>query len=399
MKFTYKHTRYACYMAYITGAIINNFSPLLFVIFQRDFGISIIQLSQIISANFGIQLVVDFLSSNYVDKIGYRRTLIIALAFSFVGLVSLGTLPKIIDPFLGIMISVVFYAMGSGLLEVMVSPTIEGLPSDKKTSDMSILHSFYCWGCVLVIIASTIFFKFIAIDKWSYLCYLWALLPLLTMVMFFKVPIVPFGSEKGKTSIRNIFKSGMFRVFVIIMMCAGASEIAMSQWASLFAETGLGVTKTVGDLLGPCMFAISMGIARILFGKFGEKVDTFNVLSVSAVICALGYLIAVFSKKPIIALVGCAIVGLGSAVMWPGTLSLAAKYCPFGDIALFGLLAMSGDIGCFLGPTLMAQISERFSVNSSPLKAGLLCAVIFPAVLIICTNYLKIYTKRKGIEN
>ncbi len=393
MKFTYKHTRYACYMAYITGAIINNFAPLLFVVFQRDFGISLIELSLLITANFGIQLVVDFLSSNYVHKIGYRRTLIIALVMSFLGLVSLGILPRMMTPFTGIMISVIFYAIGSGMLEVMVSPTIEALPSDKKTSDMSILHSFYCWGCMLVIIASTIFFQFVGIDNWTYLCYLWALVPLVTLLMFFKVPIIPFGKEHGKVSFKNIFSNGMFRLFVLVMMCAGASEIAMAQWASLFAETGLGVSKTMGDLLGPCMFAAAMGISRLLFAKFGEKADTFNVLIVSAVVCMAGYIIAVFSKNPVISLIGCGIVGLGSAIMWPGTLSLAAKYCSFGGMALFGLLAMSGDIGCCVGPAVVAEISTRISIFDSPLKAGLLCATIFPVVLMITVNILKIKAK------
>lgn len=389
MKLTYKHTRYACYMAYITGAIINNFAPLLFVAFQNEYNVSLIQLSQIITANFGIQLVVDFLCSNYVDKIGYRRTLIIALFMSFLGLVSLGTLPEFINPFIGIMISVLFYAIGSGLLEVMVSPTIEALPSDKKTSEMSILHSFYCWGCMLVIIASTLFFKLAGVNNWRYLCYLWAIVPLFTLILFFKVPIIPFGMEHGRVSFKKIFSNEMFRIFIIVMMCAGASELAMAQWASLFAENGLGVSKTLGDLLGPCLFAFTMGVARLLLGKYGEKINTFNVLSIAGIICVIGYLVSAFFKNPIISLLGCGIVGFGSAVMWPGTLSLAAKKCSDSGVALFGLLAMGGDIGCCLGPSLVAEVSTRFSIFGSPLKAGLLCAIIFPIILMISVNILK----------
>ncbi len=395
MKFTYKHTRYACYLAYISGAIINSFAPLLFVIFQKDFGISLMELSVVISANFTIQLVVDFLCSKNVEKIGYRRTLIIALIMAVLGMAFLGILPKLIDAFTGIMTSVVFYAIGSGMLEVMVSPTIEALPSDTKTSDMSLLHSFYCWGCVFVIIFSTLFFKIFGVGNWSYLCFLLALVPSITMLLFFKVPIIPFGKNVESISYREIFSNGMFRIFLIVMICSGASEIAMSQWASYFAETGLGVSKTVGDLLGPCLFAVAMGISRVLFSKFGEKTDTYNVLLAGSVICVSGYALTALSKNPVISLIGCGIVGFGSAVMWPATLSLAARYCAFGGMTLFGLLAMGGDIGCSIGPALVAKVSTHFSIFNSPLKAGLLCAIVFPVVLMISVNILKIMSEQK----
>ena len=226
------------------------------------------------------------------------------------------------------------------------------------------------------------------------MCYLWALVPLFTLLMFFKVPIIPFGMEHGKASVKKIFSNSMFRLFILVMLCAGASEVAMAQWASLFAETGLGVSKTVGDLLGPCMFAFTMGIARLLFGKYGEKLNTFNVLSVAGVICVIGYLVSVFFQDPIISLLGCGIVGFGSAVMWPGALSLAAKNCRNVGVALFGLLAMGGDIGCCLGPKVVAEVSSRFSVFDSPMKAGFLCAIIFPVILMISVNILKKKSKQ-----
>ena len=229
------------------------------------------------------------------------------------------------------------------------------------------------------------------------MCLMWALLPLVTTLLFTKVPIIPFGEEVGEVPYRKIFSNRMFLVFILIMLCAGASELSMSQWASLFAETGLGVSKAVGDLLGPCMFALFMGIARLLFGKYGEKVDTFNVLSISSLICVIGYIVSVFSENPIISLFGCALVGFGSAVMWPGTLSLAAKHCSFAGIALFGLLAMSGDIGCCVGPTLVGQISSNISIFNSSLKAGLLGASIFPIVLMVCVNVLKRSIGKKDI--
>lgn len=399
MKFTYQHTRYACYMAYISGAIINNFAPLLFVIFQKDFNISLMELSVIISSNFSIQLVVDLICSKYVEKIGYRRTLIIALLMAVLGIVFLGTLPKLIDAFTGIMTAVVFYAIGSGMLEVMVSPTIEALPSDTKTSDMSLLHSFYCWGCVFVIIVSTLFFKLFGTKNWSYLCYLLATVPSSTMLLFLKVPIIPFGQNNGALLYRKIFKSRLLMVFLVVMLCAGASEIAMAQWASYFAETGLGVSKTMGDLMGPCMFSVLMGVSRVLFSKFGEKTNTFNVLIASSVVCVIGYFLSALSTNPVVSLAGCGIVGFGSAIMWPATLSLAAKHCAFGGVALFGLLAMGGDIGCSVGPALVAKVSTYFSIFNSPLKAGLLCAAVFPVVLMISVGVLKVMSRQKSQKN
>ncbi len=395
MKFTYKHTRYACYMAYITGAIINNIAPLLFVMFQNDYNVSLSQLSYVIGSNFAIQLVVDFMSSKYVDKIGYRQTLVIALFMSFLGLVSLATLPELMYPFAGIMISVVFYAIGSGLLEVMISPTIEALPSDKKTSDMSILHSFYCWGCMIVIIVSTVFFNIAGVNNWRYLCYLWALVPLFNLLIFLKIPIIPFGVGHDKTSFKEIFSNRLFILFIIVMMCSGASEVAIAQWTSWFAETGLGVSKTVGDLLGPCSFAFAMGIGRILLGKCSQRYNTFNILSVAGVICVVGYLITVFSDNAFMSLFGCTIVGFSSAVMWPATLSIAARHCSNLGVALFGLLAMGGDLGCCIGPTLVGQISSEISIFDSELKAGILAAIVFPIVLMICVNVLKMKIERK----
>ncbi len=395
MKYTYKHTRYACYISYIIGAVINNFASLLFVVFNRDLNISLEHISLLITTNFAVQLVVDFLGAKYVDRIGYRRTLIFAMIASCAGLTSMGILPFVMPPFTGLIISVFIYAVGSGLLEVMVSPTIEALPSDAKRSSMSLLHSFYSWGSMFVIIASTLYFKIFGLDNWRYLCFIWALIPLANIYLFTKVPIIPFGADKEVTPFRTIFKTKLFWVFVVLMMSAGASEIAMSQWASLFAETGLKVSKTTGDLLGPCMFALLMGIGRLIYGKYGEKLPLIKSMKVSALICICGYLMASLIKNPFLALIGCGLCGFGVAIMWPGTLSLAAKYCNFGGTAIFGLLAMSGDLGCCLGPYTVAKVSTYFTLYGSELKAGLLFSIIFPVILIIAAMYLTYTIKNR----
>ncbi len=356
---------------------------------------SLVELSAVITANFGVQLIVDFICSRCINRIGYRRAMLCALTLAMLGLTLLGTLPRVMPPFFGIIIAVITYAIGSGIMEVVISPTVEALPGDNKESDMSILHSFYSWGSIIVIVGTTLFFRISGMDNWSELCYLWAVLPLFALILFLKVPIIHFGEDVKKVSYRNIFSNGIFKIFLVIMLCAGASEIAMAQWASLFAETGLGVSKTMGDLLGPCFFALTMGLTRLFFGKYIERFNLFDVLSISSVICMIGYLVSVFPKDPIISLIGCAIVGVGVAMMWPVALSLASTYCSFAGSALFGLLAMSGDIGCCVGPTFVAQISSKMSIYDSPLKAGLLGATIFPVVLMICSVLLKTKIKKK----
>ncbi|MBQ3038407.1 MAG: MFS transporter [Clostridia bacterium] len=396
MKFTYTHTTYACYLCYIAGAVINNFAPLLFVVFSNQFGISLNQLSYVIIMNFAVQMVVDFISAKYVDKIGYRRMIVIALFMAFLGLVSLGTLPFIMPAYAGILTSVFFYAVGSGMLEVMVSPTIEALPNTGvKEKAMSLLHSFYCWGCVLCICASTLYFKMFGVNNWRYLCYLWSVIPFATIFLFLKVPIIPFAGGEGKVPFAKLFKMKIFWVFALLMMCSGASELAMAQWASLFAETGLGVSKTLGDLLGPCFFAILMGIARALYGKCGDRLNLVSALIVSGLVSICGYLMSSLCQNPIISLVGCGICGFGVAIMWPGVLSLAAKHCAFGGTAIFGLLAMSGDIGCWVGPLTVARVSSNLSIMGSELKAGLLFSIIFPVLMIIGVMILKRMVTKK----
>lgn len=395
MKLTYKHTRLACYMAYVCGALINNFTPLLFIVFERRFALGLGRLSMLITFNFVTQLIVDFLGARYVDRIGYRRAMIIALLFGAAGLFLMGVLPFWITPFLGLLAADILYAVGSGLLEVMVSPMIEALPLGKKEGEMALLHSFYCWGCVFVILVSTLFFRLAGLDRWRMLCFIWAMLPAVTAVMFGFVPIVSLTEKREKASFKDILSNGLFWIFALLMLCSGAAEIAVAQWASLFAETGLGVSKAMGDILGPCMFAVFMGCGRILYGKYSEKLELYSALMVSAVICIFGYLVTVFAKAPVISLLGCGITGFGVALMWPGTLSLAAKVCSFGGTALFGLLAMAGDMGCTAGPSLVAAVSKRASVNGSELKAGLLSAIVFSLIMFFGVMMLKITKDKK----
>lgn len=392
MKKNYRQTIYASYVGYIVQAIVNNLAPLLFLTFQRQYDISIEKIGLLITLNFGVQLIVDLLSARYVDRIGYRPSIMAAHAFAALGLIGMGVLPGLLpSPYLGLVIAIVLYAIGGGLIEVLISPIVEACPTEDKSGNMSLLHSFYCWGQVSVILLSTIYFKVVGIGHWKWLTILWAVVPVVNFFWFAKVPINKLVEEDHALPIRKLFSMKLFWVFVVMMVCAGASEQAMSQWASAFAEMGLEVDKTVGDLLGPCMFAVLMGTSRVFYGKFSEKINLVSFIAGSGVLCIFSYFLAVFSPVPVLSLAGCALTGLAVGIMWPGTFSLAAEKCPQGGTAMFAMFALAGDLGCSSGPGLVGTVSGIFE---NQLKAGLLAAVVFPILLIVGILFLKKMTSK-----
>ncbi len=377
----YNHTIYACYIGYITQAIVNNFAPLLFLTFQSTYSISIDKITFLVTMNFGVQLIVDFLAAKFVDKIGYRTCVVAAHIFSSIGLAGLAAFPGIFsNHYIGLLIAIFFYAIGGGLIEVLVSPIVEACPTERKEAAMSLLHSFYCWGHVFVIISSTLFFMFIGIEHWRILACLWAIIPLINAFYFFNVPIQTLVEDDEGISIRNLFKVKIFWVLLLLMICAGASEQAMSQWASAFAESGLNVSKTIGDLAGPCSFAILMGCSRVLYAKFSEKIKLKTFMIISGVLCIVSYLIASLAVNPIIGLIGCGLCGLSVGVLWPGTFSIASRALRTGGTAMFAFLALAGDVGCSVGPTVVGTVSGAFQDD---LKKGFLAAIIFPVLLIL----------------
>lgn len=381
MQFTYKHTKYASYTGLFTQAIVNNLAPLLFVTFQRQFDISLQKISLLIIINFGVQITTDFLAARYVDKVGYRIALIIANVCCFVGLMGLGIFPYIFpDTYLGLVLAVVINAIGGGILEVVVSPVVEALPGDEKESAMSMLHSFYCWGQVSVVILSTIYFNTVGITHWRYVAMLWALIPLFGGFLVSRVPMCALVEAGEQTPLRSLFKVKLFWLLFILMICSGASELAMSQWASLFAEEGLGVSKTLGDLLGPCLFAVLMGISRTIYGFYGSKMNLRKTIAGSSILCIISYLVAVFSPNPVVALLGCAFCGFSVGIMWPGVFSLSSKFYPQGGTAMFAILALGGDVGCATGPGVVGFVANI----TDSLHYGLLVATLFPLLLVIC---------------
>ncbi len=377
----YKHTFYASYAGYFVQSIINNFIPLLFLTFQKDFGFSYDQISLLIVINFAVQLCVDFLSAYFIDKIGYRISVIMAHVFACIGLAGLSVFPFIMNPYAGIIISIIIYAIGSGLIEVIISPLVEACPSDSKAGAMSLLHSFYCWGQMCVVIFSTLFFNFAGISNWRLLALIWACVPLFNGAYFCVVPIPKVLSENKGMGVQKLFRTKLFYILAVIMLCSGASELAMSQWASAFAESGLEVSKTMGDLLGPCLFAVLMGSARVLYSKYSSKISLGKAMIASAVLCTVSYIVAGFSPWPIVSLLACAVCGFSVGIMWPGTFSLAAEKIPAGGTAMFALLALFGDSGCATGPALVGKAT---SLLGDDLGKGLLFAVVFPIVMIVC---------------
>lgn len=386
IKNNYKHTFFASYAGYFVQAIINNFLPLLFLTLQNTFSLSYDKISLLIVINFGIQLCVDFLSAYFIDKIGYRISVVAAHIFATIGLAGLSIFPFIMNPYAGIILSIVIYALGSGLIEVIISPLVDACPSDSKSGAMSLLHSFYCWGQMCVVLLSTLFFAAFGIENWRVLSVIWACVPLINGIYFCLVPIPQVLSENKGMGIKNLFKTKLFYIFGMIMLCAGASELAMSQWASAFAESGLGVSKTMGDLLGPCLFAVFMGAARVLYSKLSGKISLSKVMLFSAILCIVSYIVAGLSPVPLISLLACGLCGLSVGVMWPGTFSLACEKMPTGGTAMFALLALFGDLGCGSGPALVGRMTTILGDN---LSKGLLFGIVFPIIMIGCVILIR----------
>ncbi len=395
MKKNIKKTITACYIGYITQAIINNFAPLLYVTFHEAYRISLAQISLLIFLNFGVQILVDFIAARFIGDSNTRLATVMAHAFSAAGMLGLSFLPDILpNAFLGICISVIISGIGGGLIEVMVSPVLEALPVDGKSGAMSLLHSLYCWGQAGVILVSTVFFFMFGVGGiWQYLAAFWAAVPLVGMIMFMFVPLYPLVPDGNSMSIGSLFSNRTFIMFLAMMICAGASELAMAQWASTFAETALGIEKSLGDLLGPCMFAVLMGSSRVIYAKLSSRIDPKKFFAVSTVICIISYLLTALSPNAAISLIGCALCGFGVGVMWPGTYSMAANKLPNGGVSMFAFLALAGDIGCVAGPALIGLVTDASGLGMS---FAFLLAIVFPAVLLILQKFIKTEIKKSG---
>ncbi len=401
MNRTFNGTKIACYTGYVVQGIVNNIAPLLFVIFSDKFNITLDKLSLLITINFATQLFVDTISIKFVDIIGYKSLAIISQGIAFVGLSCLGILPNTMsNSYIGIVISIMLSAIGSGITEVIISPIVESIPGDKKTAEMSLLHSFYCWGQVFVVLLTTIMIKIFGDNLWYIAPIIWAIIPLINTINFISVPIQPNLTTDEKTPFLKMLFSKQFILLIVLMICSGASEIGMSQWSSYFAEEGLNVSKMTGDLLGPCLFAILMGTGRMIFGFLGEKINLKTALYCSAGLCALCYLGTCFINNSVISLLACALTGISVSIMWPATLSFAAKLFPKGGGSMYSVLALSGDTGCTLGPWFISFMSIYFSqgtTSGESLKVGLGFGSLFPILMIFAIILLR--ANKNSIDN
>lgn len=376
----YSRTTKASCLGYVTQAVVNNLAPLLFLTFQELYNISMERITLLITINFTIQLFVDLLSAGLIDKVGYRRAIVFAHMCSAAGIGGMAVFPAMCgNAYLGLVLSVVLYAIGGGLIEVLISPIVEACPTEKKDASMSLLHSFYCWGHVIVVIVTTLFFAVFGRTWWKVLCALWALLPVCNAIYFGRVPIRSLNEEQEPMPWRGMFSEKLFLIFVLLMLCAGASEQAMSQWASVFAESGLQVPKEAGDLAGPCMFAALMGVSRLTYARFSDRISLKRFMLGSSVLCIVSYVLAVFSENPVLGLAGCGLCGLSVGILWPGTYSLASRSLPGGGTAMFAFLALAGDLGCTLGPTVVGMASAGIG----SIQGGLLTAIFFPGMLLL----------------
>lgn len=389
----YRKTQLACYLGFITQAISANFAPLLFLTFYRTYHISFADLALVPAVFFFTQLVVDFLCAKFARSINYRKSIIAAEVVSGAGLVMLTFVPELLPhPFIGIILCVIVYAVGSGLIEVLCSPIIEACPFENKAGVMSLLHSFYCWGAVGVILGSTLFFAAFGTEHWRILAILWSLVPFWNIFNFRKCPIEPIVPEGESMSMSALLKTRIFWVFIVLMVCAGASELSVAQWASAFAESALHVSKTVGDLLGPCGFAVFMGLSRVWYGKYGEKVNLTGFMIASGLLCLAAYLLAALAGLPWLGLIGCMLCGFSVGIMWPGSISISSGRLPRGGTALFALLALAGDLGGAAGPALVGTVSHAAGEN---IRSGLLAGICFPLALVLCVLFLR----KKGHAN
>lgn len=381
----YKRTKIACYLGFVTQAIVANFAPLLFLKFHTDYNISLGKIALISTFFFFTQLLVDLFCAKYVDRIGYRRSIVASEVCAAAGLIGLAFLPDLLpSPFVGIIISVIVYAVGSGLIEVLCSPIVEACPFENKEATMSLLHSFYCWGSVGTILAATLFFAVFGVDSWKWLSVLLAVIPAVNIYNFATCPIEHLVEDGKGLGAVELFKKPLFWISIILMVCSGASELSMAQWASAYAESALGLTKTIGDLAGPCMFAVAQGISRSIYGKYGDRLDLKKFMIGSGILCVICYIMASASGNPVIGLMGCIVCGFSVGIMWPGTISISSKTFPKGGTLMFAILAMAGDLGGSIGPSVVGRVADYYGGN---IRAGIGFGIIFPAVMLAALVY------------
>ena len=379
-RLTANHTIIACFIGYIVQAVVNNFAPLLFLTFQSDYGVPLGQIAMLTAINFTVQLVTDAVSPAVIKRVGYRAAAVTAHFLAAAGILLMAFLPEVMPPFAGLLLASCIYAVGGGLIEVIISPIVQSCPGDKKEAAMSLLHSFYCWGHLGVVLISSGSFALFGAGHWQLLAVAWAAVPVFNLFFFLRVPMYsPEEDGEGGMGLRGLFGQKIFWVLLLLMFCAGSSEQAMSQWASAFAESALGLSKAMGDLAGPCTFALCMGLARAFYAKKADRLKLSRYMVFCGVLSIGGYVLASLGL-PLLGMLGCGVCGFAVGVLWPGTFSAAAAALPAGGTAMYAFLALAGDLGCASGPAAAGAVADASGGNLQPAMAF---SVVFPVMLLV----------------
>lgn len=410
MKKEFRLTLMAARMGFFTQALVNNLAPVFFVLFRVLYGFSYLQVGILAALNFTLQLFADITSPNLISRFGYRKCAMTAQALCAVGLILMPGLCILTGGvYISFIIPVLIYSYGAGMIEVLASPIVEAIPDLPENTKMSMLHSFYSWGQMTCVALTTLALHFIGYERWFLIPVLWSAIPIFGIILFSRarLDMADMAEKESEKGGRLFCRS--FVLMLIIMTCAGASEIAMSEWSSLFAEEALGVSKVAGDLFGPCMFALFMGMGRMCHAKFGERLNLSRLIKACSLLCVICYVGAALLRPAAASLIFCALTGLSVSLMWPGALSLAAARNN-GGARMYGLLAAFGDIGCIIGPVVTSSVSEfadgneriraigaayGLSADKTALRASLLAMALIPLVMLICLSLFS----DKGREN
>lgn len=384
----YKSTIRACYIGNLVGALVTNLSPLLFVILMGSYNLSFEQVGRLVLINFFTQIIADLAFSKPVDTYGVRPFITLGHALVFIGFVMFAFSPRLFphSPYTGLMLATVVFSCGGGLLELLLSAIVQAVPSDAKAAAMSLLHSFYAWGFIVVVVLTFLMLKLFGSANWPWLFLIWSLVPLFNFFNFLRVPLPPQVPDEHRTSTRVLASTPFFIFVVLGIALGGAAEVSMSQWTSAYAETTLGLSKQTGDLLGLCLFAGLLGLGRVLYGTYGKRFDIWRVMFLGSLFAAGCYLVAALSQHPIVSLVACAFCGLGVALLWPGSVTNAAHRFPFAGASMFAILAAGGDTGAAVGPWLLGLIADQIPTDFplSPLRVGMVIGTLFPLAMAGC---------------
>ncbi|HKL57172.1 MAG TPA: MFS transporter [Sphaerochaeta sp.] len=409
----YKSTIRACYLGNFVGALICNLAPLLYITFMSEFSLSFEQVGRLTLLNFFTQIVADIVFSRPVDKYGIRPFITLGHALAFIGLLMLAFSPRLFpaNPYVGLMVATVVYSSGGGLFELLLSAIVQGIPNDSKERAMSLLHSFYAWGFIVVIVGTTLMLHLFGRENWPFVVLVWSIMPLVNFFNFMRVPIAPPVAEEHRTKIKTLFNSKYFLLVVFGIAVGGATEVSMSQWTSAFVESALLLPKAVGDLVGLCMFALFLGIGRAIYGKYGDRLPVWKAMFYGSLLCILCYLVAAASPWPLVSLFACTLTGLGSSLLWPGSVVIGAKHFPLAGASLFAMLAAAGDGGASVGPWLIGLTADinptlvkilpwmrSLGEGETALRSGMLIGVIFPTLMALTLLVLKAEDARQKMR-